>query len=185
MRFLGRALFAAWLSTFKQLPRTENFAQDEDVLASVLSREQEQEMEAAAKFVDDCERKACSREEGPGEDSCASSLPGSPSSSRMTASSSFFQKELGIMDLAIVGRKGSRCFHCDNALEKNSLRFVYAHKTSKPPRSLHTYCLAQVPPAMIPTSIRKLQLIMGRDCSDLERQVCSETLTTLQGMQTK
>ena len=149
----------------------------------MLHQKHEQEIAACAELIDEIERKDCSREEGTGEDSCASSLRAAPSTGTKS-SSSFFQKELGIMDLATVARKGSRCFHCNTELEKHSLRFVYAHKTSKPPRSLHTYCLAQVLPATIPMSIQRLQSIMSRsNCSELERQVCSEALTTLQGMQ--
>ena len=97
--------------------------------------------------------------------------------------SSFFQRELGITDLSPVVRKGMRCYHCDGELPKHSMKFVYAFKRTKPTRSLHPSCIAQILPEAIPNSIRFLESAMIQDGrSQIEKNICKDTLDVLKAM---
>ncbi len=106
-----------------------------------------------------------------------------PQTLKVSHGGSFFQRELGITDMTVVSRKGMRCLHCEGELPKHSMRFVYAFKRTKPPRSLHPSCVAQILPDAIPNSIRFLESTMIQDGrSQMEQNICQDALNVLKAM---
>ena len=95
---------------------------------------------------------------------------------------SHFQKRVGIQGLARVQRKGVKCMHCLDEVPKNEFRFVLAFKTSKPPRSIHTECLAQMSPEAVVNSIAFLKAHQDGKLSAAENDICCEALESLEAL---
>ena len=126
----------------------------------------------------------------PAKTSAASSLAPEPeaeddaeAAESRPAAKAKYSAQLGIEDLLPVQRRGVRCAHCRAAVAKGTLRFSVCYKLDKPPRSIHTDCLFQLPAECIKGSISFLQKRLAMPLSDAEHEVCTgalETLSTLQ-----
>lgn len=119
------------------------------------------------------------------EKKLAGTEPAAAASSSSTAgpSSSFFNSSLGITDVSFVSRRNMFCYHCNSALAKGDVRFVYAFNKKKPPRSIHTSCLAQIPKAEIPNSISCIEKHLdSTTIPDLQSQACREALSVLRAL---
>ena len=92
-----------------------------------------------------------------------------------------FQNTLGIQGVGRAQRKGMQCLHCSLAIQKSELKFVYSFKTSKPARSIHVGCLAQIPQQAARSSAENLRWLLATDTKlDREaRAACEEALATL------
>lgn len=109
--------------------------------------------------------------------------PAAPAAARRCPGKGFFGERVGIVELSTTKRKNMTCYHCGGNLDKGSLRFVYSFSTAKPPRSIHTWCLVQIPQAFLADSIAQVvKDINSNRLTDLERQACEEALATLQSL---
>eukprot|EP00439_Symbiodinium_sp_Y106_P065793 s1996_g10.t1 len=110
-----------------------------------------------------------------------------PEHASQSTQSTYFQQELGISDLAPAKRKGVKCFHCEDPIDKGQYRHSaeasLAFSRSKPHRSIHLQCLVQLREEFVVNSIRFLErrMIDGR-LPAVELQICQEALHTLRAL---
>ena len=62
---------------------------------------------------------------------------------------------------------------------KDSLRFEIAYKANKPPRSIHTSCLAQLPAEHVASSVRALESAYDQAADAQARKACASALAVL------
>ena len=91
---------------------------------------------------------------------------------------------MGIHELAFVKRK-CLCYFCQDALEKGSMKFVYAHHKAKPARSIHTGCVFSMDAGAAKNSIPILQgLVASRSstaaAAAAAKAACVKALSVLQ-----
>ncbi|OLP77380.1 hypothetical protein AK812_SmicGene42563, partial [Symbiodinium microadriaticum] len=114
---------------------------------------------------------------------CSSDTPAS-AAGLSESQSSYFQKQLGICELAIVKRKGVKCFHCEDHIDKGEYRFGLAYSKSKPHRSIHMHCLAQLREEFVSNSIGFLeQRVTSGRLPRVEHDICQDALRTLRDLQ--
>ena len=68
------------------------------------------------------------------------------------------------------------CMLCSAAIAKGSLKFTYAYKLAKPPRSIHAACAALIPKDLVGPSVSKLEQMLEQDLSQPARAACQEAL---------
>ncbi|CAE7227113.1 unnamed protein product [Symbiodinium sp. CCMP2592] len=173
--------------------KLQSQADPEEAWPTVLSPEAQEELDRAlaadlAALGEDEETLADAPVSEPASSSNAPPAPASAaaSSSEVPASSqsTYFQKELGICDLAIVKRKGVKCFHCDDHIEKGEYRFGVAYSRSKPHRSVHLHCLAQLREEYVSNSIRFLeQHVIKGSLTRAEQGICQDALRSLRDLE--
>ena len=98
---------------------------------------------------------------------------------------SFFHKELGIISMK-EARRNMVCLHCNNRIEKGSIRFEYAFHLAKPQRSIHTECVGQIASnsEALLSSIKWLRTELSRSqCTSVDRQVIKQSLASLEALQ--
>ena len=172
----------------KHLRITEAAESSGDPLEAVLPPAAEAELDAADKIdktaqADQAEEEvtvvaAKARKQAEAEPAEASS-----SSHPAPSSSCFFNKSLGITDVSFVSRRNMLCYHCGSTLAKGDVRFVYAFNAKRPPRSIYTSCLAQIPKAELASSISCIEKhLNSKKLPDLQSQACSEALSVLRAL---
>ena len=146
---------------------------------------------AAAERLPGGPTSSSSHAEGPPADAepvSSSALPEVPLSDRGSdagattrASAARFQSRLGVLALSTVQRAGVKCLFCSGSVEKGRYRFEYAFKLSKPCRSIHTECLAQINDGeCLRNSVETLRRLSSNATLEAERSICRSALATLE-----
>ncbi|CAE7806153.1 unnamed protein product, partial [Symbiodinium necroappetens] len=96
----------------------------------------------------------------------------------------FFQRNLGVLDIGPSPRKGLMCMNCGGKIEKGELKFSFAYRLNKPPRSIHVACVAQIQKDLVQPCIDSLhRLLMNPKVqeSELLKPACTQALGFLEG----
>ena len=117
-----------------------------------------------------------------GQDAPASEMPSAKSSLPVKPKSkgAHFHKHVGIQELGTVQRK-CKCYFCEAALEKGSVKFVYAFHTAKPARSIHTGCVFSMSELAAKNSLDTLQGLLASGSVNADaKAICKKALSVLQ-----
>ncbi|CAE7402771.1 unnamed protein product [Symbiodinium sp. CCMP2592] len=95
-----------------------------------------------------------------------------------------FQRTLGLLDIGPSPRKGLTCMSCGGKIDKGGLKFSFAYRYNKPPRSIHVACVPLIQKDLIRPCIDSLHRLLKKpdvQQSELLEPACKQALQFLEG----
>ena len=93
--------------------------------------------------------------------------------------SSFFARATGLMGVDIAASGRSKCFHCNNMIARDSIRFQYTIDPKRPHRHIHLECVKAVDARDVGASIEWLRSASQQSC-DVLANACVDAAVLLQ-----